>query len=73
MDGRPATDAGELNSGVDREYEMNERFPFDPGDMNYVHLTPDLEWKIANLPDSPGCYLMKHEGEIIYVGKAKNL
>ena len=42
-------------------------------DMNYVHLTPNLEWKIANLPDSPGCYLMKHEGEIIYVGKAKNL
>ncbi len=32
-----------------------------------------LEWKIRNLPDSPGCYLMKHEGEIIYVGKAKNL
>ena len=32
-----------------------------------------LEWKIANLPESPGCYLMKHEGEIIYVGKAKNL
>ena len=42
-------------------------------DMNYVHLNPDLEWKIANLPDSPGCYLMKHQGEIIYVGKAKNL
>ena len=32
-----------------------------------------LEWKLASLPDSPGCYLMKHEGEIIYVGKAKNL
>lgn len=36
-------------------------------------MTSDLEWKIANLPDSPGCYLMKSKGEIIYVGKAKNL
>ena len=36
-------------------------------------MTPELEWKIANLPDSPGCYLMKSRGEIIYVGKAKNL
>ena len=42
-------------------------------DMDYVHLNPELEWKIANLPDSPGCYLMRHQGEIIYVGKAKNL
>ena len=26
------------------------------------------------LPDSPGCYLMKNEnGTVIYVGKAKNL
>ena len=32
-----------------------------------------LRLKIAMLPDSPGCYLMKHGGEIIYVGKAKNL
>lgn len=38
-----------------------------------MFLTPNLEWKIANLPDSPGCYLMKSEGRIIYVGKAKNL
>ena len=36
-------------------------------------MNAELEWKLANLPDSPGCYLMKHEGEIIYVGKAKNL
>ena len=36
-------------------------------------MNAELEWKIANLPDSPGCYLMKHEGNIIYVGKAKNL
>lgn len=36
-------------------------------------MNAELEWKIANLPESPGCYLMKHEGTIIYVGKAKNL
>lgn len=36
-------------------------------------MTNDLQWKIANLPDSPGCYIMKSEGKIIYVGKAKNL
>ena len=36
-------------------------------------MNPELEWKIANLPDSPGCYLMKSAGRIIYVGKAKNL
>ena len=33
----------------------------------------ELEWKLANLPESPGCYLMKSGGKIIYVGKAKNL
>ncbi len=33
-----------------------------------------LETKIAMLPESPGCYLMKDaEGIIIYVGKAVNL
>ena len=67
------TDYGEINALVDRELDMEDRFPFLQDDMNYVHLTPNLEWKIANLPDSPGCYLMKHAGEIIYVGKAKNL
>ncbi|MBQ3231496.1 MAG: excinuclease ABC subunit UvrC [Clostridia bacterium] len=36
-------------------------------------MTSNLEWKIQNLPESPGCYLMKSKGEIIYVGKAKNL
>lgn len=36
-------------------------------------MNANLEWKIATLPDSPGCYLMKSHGEIIYVGKAKNL
>ena len=36
-------------------------------------MNAELEWKLHNLPDSPGCYLMKSEGKIIYVGKAKNL
>jgi len=36
-------------------------------------MTKELEWKIQNLPESPGCYLMKSRGGIIYVGKAKNL
>ena len=29
--------------------------------------------KLSLLPDSPGCYLMKEQGKIIYVGKAVNL
>ncbi len=29
--------------------------------------------KLKLLPDSPGCYLMKEQGKIIYVGKAVNL
>ncbi len=33
----------------------------------------ELEYKLKMLPDSPGCYLMKSEGQIIYVGKAVNL
>lgn len=32
-----------------------------------------LAYKIKMLPDSPGCYIMKSHGEIIYVGKAVNL
>ncbi len=36
-------------------------------------MTEELRLKIENLPDSPGCYLMKRQGEIIYVGKAVNL
>ncbi len=36
-------------------------------------MTESLRVKLENLPDSPGCYLMKSEGRIIYVGKAKNL
>lgn len=34
----------------------------------------DFEYQLSILPDNPGVYLMKNElGEVIYVGKAKNL
>jgi len=33
----------------------------------------EFSLKLKNLPDSPGCYLMKSQGQIIYVGKAVNL
>jgi excinuclease ABC subunit C len=34
----------------------------------------DLHQKIRTLPTQPGCYLYKNaEGDVIYVGKAKNL
>jgi excinuclease ABC subunit C len=34
----------------------------------------DLQQKIRTLPTQPGCYLYKNaDGEVIYVGKAKNL
>ena len=56
----------------DARTATGDSFRFET-DMDYIHLNPNLEWKLANLPDSPGCYLMKHQGEIIYVGKAKNL
>ncbi len=36
-------------------------------------MNPTLAYKIKMLPESPGCYLMKSGGEIIYVGKAVNL
>ncbi len=36
-------------------------------------MNPNLAYKLKMLPDSPGCYLMKSQGEIIYVGKAVNL
>ena len=32
-----------------------------------------LKVKISKLPTCPGCYMMKSEGKIIYVGKAVNL
>ncbi|MBP3636927.1 MAG: excinuclease ABC subunit UvrC [Clostridia bacterium] len=42
--------------------------------MAKVNWGENLELKIAKLPESPGCYLMKDaEGTIIYVGKAVNL
>ncbi|HPF88449.1 MAG TPA: excinuclease ABC subunit UvrC [Candidatus Limiplasma sp.] len=36
-------------------------------------MTGELAYKISMLPESPGCYLMKSHGEILYIGKAKNL
>ncbi|MDD3411954.1 MAG: excinuclease ABC subunit UvrC, partial [Eubacteriales bacterium] len=36
-------------------------------------MNEQLAYKIKMLPDSPGCYLMKSGGQIIYVGKAVNL
>lgn len=36
-------------------------------------MNKNIELKLKLLTDSPGCYLMKHKNEIIYVGKAKNL
>ena len=34
----------------------------------------DMKEKVANLPKKPGCYIMRDsEGDVIYVGKAKNL
>lgn len=36
--------------------------------------TPSLVEQVAEVPDDPGCYLWKDaSGEVIYVGKAKNL
>lgn len=35
---------------------------------------PSLVEQVAEVPDDPGCYLWKDaSGEVIYVGKAKNL
>lgn len=36
-------------------------------------MTQAVTEKLALLPDSPGCYLMRQRGEILYVGKAVNL
>ena len=42
--------------------------------MAKIHWGENLELKIAKLPETPGCYIMKDaEGTIIYVGKAVNL
>ena len=36
-------------------------------------MNDNIRLKLGLLPDSPGCYLMKQAGKIIYVGKAVNL
>ena len=36
-------------------------------------MNESIRLKLSFLPDSPGCYLMKQGGDIIYVGKAINL
>lgn len=36
-------------------------------------MTEAIKEKLALLPDSPGCYLMKRQGTILYVGKAISL
>lgn len=36
-------------------------------------MNESIRLKLSLLPDSPGCYIMRSEGEIIYVGKAVNL
>ena len=36
-------------------------------------MNENLELKLQLLPESPGCYLMKSGGKVIYVGKAVNL
>src|ERR1700723_3465350 len=42
--------------------------------MQLSNNSMDLRQKIRTLPPLPGCYLYKNaEGEVIYVGKAKNL
>ena len=34
----------------------------------------ELKEKIMNIPDKPGCYLMRdYNGQIIYIGKAVSL
>ncbi|MEA5066824.1 MAG: GIY-YIG nuclease family protein, partial [Eubacteriales bacterium] len=36
-------------------------------------MTQEVEFKLAHLPESPGCYLMRSGDTVIYIGKAKNL
>ena len=39
-----------------------------------THIEPTLAEQVAQVPQSPGCYLWKDaEGGVVYVGKAKNL
>ena len=46
-----------------------ERFPPE----NISNMNDTITQKLRLLPDSPGCYQMKENGKIIYVGKAVNL
>jgi excinuclease ABC subunit C len=59
----------------DRESKLPDKCPSRPGFSEPVHLNEmDLLQKIRTIPTLPGCYLYKNaEGEVIYVGKAKNL
>ena len=37
-------------------------------------LSPDIRRKLQELPDKPGCYIMRDaRGQIIYIGKAASL
>ena len=36
-------------------------------------MNENIRLKLSLLPDSPGCYLMKQDDRIIYVGKAVRL
>src|SRR5210317_1845592 len=39
-----------------------------------MELTATIKKKLKNLPDAPGCYLMRdRDGKIIYIGKALSL
>lgn len=45
-----------------------------PGPEPRPHEAPSLAEQVALVPTSPGCYLWKDaKGEVVYVGKAKNL
>lgn len=61
------------------EHKQLESLRTDSSSISSADESPEeirarIEDKLALLPDDPGCYLMKNKaGEIIYVGKAKNL
>ena len=46
----------------------------EPGDIVPARDVPSLAEQVALVPTDPGCYLWKDaKGEVVYVGKAKNL